>query len=129
MRFDRHEFPIMDTERYTYLCCLIIDCAAYRIGGPAILERIVEQNLPALQQHYPEQAWTPDRVRRLFESNGLLDAIAPRLARSDRPDDVRDLRSGQETGHADQIRMLLARIDNIRKKLRSDSEHCTARVA
>jgi hypothetical protein len=107
----------MDTERYTYLCCLIIDCAAYRIGGAAIHERIIRQNLPGLQRHYPERTWTPDRVRRLFEGSGLLDAIAPRLPRSHEFDDAEIQRSGREQHHADQIRMLLARIDGIRQSL------------
>jgi hypothetical protein len=33
----------MEIEYYNYLCSLIIDCAAYAIGGAAIHERIIMQ--------------------------------------------------------------------------------------
>jgi hypothetical protein len=120
----------MDIERYNYICSLIIDCAAYAIGGPAIHERIISQNLPELQQHYPEQAWTLDRVRRLFEANGLLDAItvsrvniSTKSARSAATClyGKNDQQTRQEQLHANQIQLHLARIGHILKKLKADA--------
>jgi hypothetical protein len=111
----------MDNEHYSYLCCLIIHCSAYRIGGPAIHERIIEQNLPELQRHYPDQTWTHGRVRRLFEGGGLLTAIAfNRVNISAEQDQVIGARTGHGSSHAEQIHALLIRIDSICKKLQAE---------
>jgi hypothetical protein len=105
----------MDIDRHNYICSLIIDCAAYRIGGPAIHDRIISQNQPALQKHYPEQTWTPERVSRLFETNGVLDAIRPRRTEFIAKDDqVEHLLKR----HADEIQLLLAQIGQILKRIK-----------
>jgi hypothetical protein len=113
----------------TTFAALIIDCAAYAIGGAAIHERIILQNLPELQQFYPEQTWTPDRVRRLFESNGLLEAIAIDRTRGSRLEDQYDRQSGQAKFHSDQIELLLTRIDNICKKIRAEQRQSVPKEA
>jgi hypothetical protein len=105
----------VEIERYNFLCSLIIDCAAYRIGGPAIHARIISQNLPLIQQHYPEQAWTHDRVRHLFETNGLLDTIRPRRVEFVVEQGQAELRLKR---HSDEIQMLLARIAQILKMIK-----------
>jgi hypothetical protein len=123
----------MDIERYTYICSLIIDCAAYRIGGPAMHERIVTQNLPQLQRYYAELKWTPERVRRLFETNGLLDALGnaritrgaeqshTRRARfSGRSNPSTDEASSNASVHADEIQLLIARIGEIARMIKSE---------
>jgi hypothetical protein len=111
----------MDDERYTYICSLIIYCSAYRIGGPAIRERIIEANLPALQHLYPEQTWTPGRAKRLFEGDGLLSAIAVKRVNSG-AEQHQTHTAKAELGkmRAASIQALIARIDHIRRKLRDD---------
>lgn len=124
----------MEIERYTYVCSLIIDCAAYRIGVSAVQERIISQHVPSLRQHYPGVPWTPDRVKRLFEADGLLDALAaqdrkaagrPHLlpaSASDRSTTGDVIRSTASSllEHADEIQYWLAKISNIREKLKNE---------
>jgi hypothetical protein len=120
----------MDNERYTYICSLIIYCSAYQIGGPAIRQRIIEQNLPTLQQLYPEQTWTPGRARRLFEGDGLLSAIAvKRVDIGAEEDQARTAKSELGKMHAANIQALIARIDHIRKKLLDEEVTVAAMLA
>jgi hypothetical protein len=112
---------VMDDAHYAYICSLIIDSAAYAIGGSVIHERVITQNLPALQRFYPEQPWTPDRVRRLFETNGLLEAIATNRVQTSPFDGRHRHQSENDEQRAYQIQRLIARIDDIRKRLRAAS--------
>jgi hypothetical protein len=126
----------MEIERYTYICSLIIDCAAYRIGISTVQERIVAQHVPSLRQHYPGVSWTPDRVKRLFEADGLLDALAaqdrkagrrshPLPASSSVPSTVGDVIRATPSSlnkHADEIQYWLTKISSILEKLKTEEQ-------